>query len=74
MRDRAGDEIDPDTPDPFDRAHDCRRGWRHTPNAAQPLPCPICRPWLAARPPRPPTGRELDAFRRRHPTPPRTPR
>jgi hypothetical protein len=67
MRDRNGDPIDDDPPE-----HTCRQGWLHHPLADTPRPCPTCRPWLTAHPPRPPTRTELDTFRQRHPPPQRS--
>lgn len=61
-RDRAGEEID-DQPADEDAAHHCDRGWVHY---ATRRPCRICRPWLVARPARPPTAAELTRFRARH--------
>lgn len=39
MKDRTGDDIDPD-------GHTCRRGWLTPHDADNPVPCPLCRPAL----------------------------
>lgn len=64
--DRTGEPLQ--TPDPDE--HECGRGWVGNPDDRH--PCPSCRPWLVARPPRPPTKAELAAFEARHPAPKRT--
>jgi hypothetical protein len=67
--DRTGEPVEPDdlaaTGD-----HHCRRGWLTRPAVDEPIPCLVCRPWLAER--RPPTRAELAAFQARHPKPART--
>lgn len=62
QRDRTGEPIDPGQD-----GCGCRHGWLSPPSADVPKPCPVCRPWLAVKPARPPTRAELDAFRLRHP-------
>jgi hypothetical protein len=51
-RDRTGELINVEDLEP-DWRHRCRGGWVD-PDADLPVPCRLCRPWLAAPRPRPP--------------------
>lgn len=67
----AGDDVTllhPPGPPPVPEPHRCVSGWLvppSEPHRGPPAPCPVCRPWLAEDPPRPPTRAELDALRER---------